>query len=1396
MEVTSGDSVALEESEVVSGVDPRVVDSEMLFESEEEVNLPSAEESEKMDSFLRRKIGSFNGEAPTNWHNFVGLFESVASAKRWDAFGREFLVELLSARLSGKARELWETWLQEDPTMLLDYSRLKKEFLGRFIGHQDPWEEVSTFLFLKMEGKESIETFITRFSVAEKNVTEEALKAARFYFALPVSIRELMTRHGGEWPMTSAGMKKLAIQMVNRDRSVHMGAAAKVGVVSLKTNRFKDLECFGCGEVGHIVSRCPRKNNPKEKSTDKVDETNFSIKTKDEKYAPLYLTVYFNVEGIIQEGKAMVDSGASSNFISAKMATELGVFRERLVRPRRLKLAAGDTSPWLSFKTEEIRMCSGHHEELLSFYIVPGLKESFILGAEWLKSHNPLIDWKAGTLKFSRCSCGRAADEDLIQAIVSRQPEQGELTVQRMEDVVDDESAELVNEILGEVLEVSTETRLPVNYQEFADVFSSELAKELPPLTNKYQCSIDFKPDAILPKPRKPFQLSRPESEALATYLKENLATGFIQKSQSPIAMGVFLVKKANGEFRTVVDFRPVNEIVVDNRNPIPCIEDIMTYLNDARIFSKIDLRGAYNLLRIRPGDEWKTAFVCSQGQFEYTVMPFGLKTAPAIFQSMMEDIFGDMLRSKVLIYLDDILIFSKNEEEHVEHVREVLKRLRKHRLLAKIEKCKFHCRLVDFLGYVISDQGISVAPSKAQSILDWPIPRNRRELKSFLGTANFNRKFIANFSTIAGPLLDLDSKAIKSVSASWTDECTDAFTSLKNAIANAPVLQHVNFNLPFIVETDASNFAVGAALLQPESEFSSTLRPVAYASRKLRAPERNYSVYDKELLGVVYAFSKWHQFLHGARFPVKVFTDHSNLQYFRTRQSINQRHLRWKTLLTNYDFRLFYRPGSENVLADGLSRRADWMENDTSHVDDSSMEEDSGVVLPSECWSESLNFTVIDNTEERSEILKQRHCSLVAGHFGVDRTYESIRKDFNWKNLKKDVKEFIAACSVCQKTKSSRQQQFGLLMPLPVAKGPWQSISLDYIVKLPLSCGFDSILVVVDRFTKMVHLIPCVESIDAVSTAELLLKNVFKLHGLPLDIVSDRGPQFVSKFWETVCSQLGIQRKMSSAAHPQTDGQTERINQTVEQYLRAFVNYQQDNWSELLHFAEMAMNNAVSGSTKLSPFELNFGFSPRFDFLVDIRTNDQVPAAQDYLNRLDDLWKMARGNLEDATIRMKKYADLNRKVHNFQVGDWVLLDTSHLNRKRPSRKLDYKRVGPFMILEKVNENAFRLKLPVGSRLHDVINVSRLQRFVPPINTDFNVEPVPEEIDGFEEFEVESILDQRIVNNSLEYLVKWRGYSELHNSWEPEANLGNSQEVLATFRHEQQRRSGVNGGGR
>jgi hypothetical protein len=428
--------------------------------------------------------------------------------------------------------------------------------------------------------------------------------------------------------------------------------------------------------------------------------------------------------------------------------------------------------------------------------------------------------------------------------------------------------------------------QIPKKYQEYADVFDKVKASVLPK-HRPYDCPIDLQPGQE--PPWGPiYNLSPTELEVLREYIEENLAHGFIRHSKSPAGAPIFFVKKKDGSLRLVVDYRGLNKVTIRNRYALPLISSLLERIGGAKHFTKIDLRGAYNLVRIRPGDEWKTAFRTRYGHFEYTVMPFGLTNAPAVFQHMANDVFRDFLDIFLIIYLDDLLIYSKTQEEHNIHVRKVLERLRKYGLYAKLEKCSFDSEQVEFLGYTISSKGIFMDPAKVKTILEWQPPRSVRDVQCFLGFANFYRKFIWNYSKIVLPLTQLTKKDQAFI---WTNEADTAFTQLKKAFTSAPILAHIDPEKPFTIEADASDFALGSILSQPGKDGQS--HPVAFHSRKFTAAEINYEVHDKELLAVVDSFEQWRHFLEGSPHQIIIYSDHKNLTYFQTARVLNRRQAR-----------------------------------------------------------------------------------------------------------------------------------------------------------------------------------------------------------------------------------------------------------------------------------------------------------------------------------------------------------------------------------------------------------------------------------------------------------------------------------------------------------------------
>ena len=362
-------------------------------------------------------------------------------------------------------------------------------------------------------------------------------------------------------------------------------------------------------------------------------------------------------------------------------------------------------------------------------------------------------------------------------------------------------------------------------------------------------------------------------------YLTECLAEGLIHPSRSPVAAGFFFVKKKGGDLRPCIDFRGLNNITTRNQYPLPLMSTNLEPLLQANIFTKLDLRNAYHLVRIREGDEWKTAFKTPRGHYEYLVMPFGLTNAPGVFQEMMNDILHDMLDIFVVLYLDDILVFSRSLEEHTQHVHLVIQRLLENRLYLKAEKCIFHAPSVEFLGLIVEGGQTRPDPRKIQSIVEWPQPTNRKQLQSFLGFSNFYRRFIRNYSQVAAPLTTLTSTLHP---FAWTPAASVAFADLKRRFTSAPILTNPDPSRPFVVEVDASDTGIGGVLSQ-QSAADQKLHPCAFFSRRYTPAETKYDIGNRELLAVVGAFEEWRHWLEGAEHPITVWTDHRNLTYLRT---------------------------------------------------------------------------------------------------------------------------------------------------------------------------------------------------------------------------------------------------------------------------------------------------------------------------------------------------------------------------------------------------------------------------------------------------------------------------------------------------------------------------------
>ena len=620
----------------------------------------------------------------------------------------------------------------------------------------------------------------------------------------------------------------------------------------------------------------------------------------------------------------MVDCGATALFISEKFVRENKIrtypfSREiplynidgsknragGITRFTRLRLVIGDSTEWRQFLITELG------------------PENLVLGLPWLRSVNPKIDWTKGTMRINSSSEiePRASIEQISTNRIQRRRwwKDGILedTSERLWCAAGyTYSQELAEKAGRQKPKRSIDEMIPDEYKRHAKVFSEAESERLPE-HKPYDHAIDLKPGTPETIRSKIYPMPVNEQEELDCFLEDSLRKGYITPSKSPIASPVFFVKKKDGRLRLVQDYRRLNDFTIKNRYPLPLASDIINRLRQARLFTKFDVRWGYNNIRIKAGDEWKAAFTTNRGLFEPQVMYFGLTNSPATFQSLMNTIFADLVAAgKVAVYLDDILIYSSTPEQHRQTTHEVLQRLSAHDLYLRPEKCEFDQPRVEYLGLIIREGEVSMDPIKVRAITDWPQPRTLRELRGFLGFANFYRRFIKNFARVARPLNDLTKKDTR---WHWDAPQKQAFHVLKHTFSRKPILAMWDPVRPTRIEVDASGFATGGVLLQQLDD--NLWHPVAYRSESMADAERNYEIYDKEMLAIIRALEDWRHYLEGLPHPFTIITDHQNLQFWRTTQNLTRRQARWSLYLSRFDFHLTHKPGSTNTQADPLSR-------------------------------------------------------------------------------------------------------------------------------------------------------------------------------------------------------------------------------------------------------------------------------------------------------------------------------------------------------------------------------------------------------------------------------------------------------------------------------------------
>ena len=667
---------------------------------------------------------------------------------------------------------------------------------------------------------------------------------------------------------------------------------------------------------------------------------------------------------------------------------------------------------------------------------------------------------------------------------------------------------------------------------EFSDVFQDPLPAGLPPERAEGH-SIHTEPGHP-PTFRQMYRLSPLEYRELEKQVAALLKSGILEPSQSPYGAPVLFVPKPNGRgLRLCVDYRALNLITIKNRCTIPRIDDLLDAVSGSQYFTSLDLTSGYHQILISEEDRPKTAFRTPFGHFQFKVFIEGLTNAPATFQTVMNSIFAPHIRKFVVVYLDDILIFSKTEAEHQGHVRLVLEILQREKFYASKAKSSFAQTEIQYLGHIVSAYGIRPDPKKVRAVQSWPVPKNVHNIRSFLGLCNYFRKFIDHYSTVAWSLTNLTKKA---VGWNWTGRCQYAFEELKRRLTVAPLFRTPNESKPYEVVTDASDLGLGAVLLQDG-------HPVAFESRKINSAELNYTVTKKEMLAVVHALRVWRCYLERAEFTV--FTDHVSNTFFQTQPTLSRRQARWSEFLQRFGiFKWEYRKGERNA-ADALSR-GDVTASLPQDVDSAkalpfgavfaaagvkssnreilnrmlsgqtrSVGKSQSALVPTfdlnpsllnsltissrslsekvqedATWADSNQLSttyeglvlkgnslivVPASAEElKTMIIAEYHDTAYAGHYGIEKTRKAVGRLFWWTSMAKDVTKYISTCVLCQRNKSRRHKPFGALQPLPVPEKPWHTVTFDFIVQLPeTKRKKNSICVFVDKLTKMHYILP-----------------------------------------------------------------------------------------------------------------------------------------------------------------------------------------------------------------------------------------------------------------------------------------------------------------------------------
>ena len=874
--------------------------------------------------------------------------------------------------------------------------------------------------------------------------------------------------------------------------------------------------------------------------------------------------------------------------------------------------------------------------------------------------------------------------------------------------------------------------------ENFLNSYRDIFAKDLSELsrTHLVKHKIQLMSDKPIQKP--PYRTSPMERRSMEKQVKEMLEAGIIRESHSPYSSPVVMIKKPNGTMRFCVDWRELNAITKRDSYPLPRVEDLMSAFTGSTYFSTLDMFSGYWQVPMAEEDIEKTAFVTQFGLFEFTVMGFGLNTAPETYQRMVDKLIGG-LRWKICVgYLDDIIIFSPSFETQLERLDLVFKPIRDGNLKLQPEKCQFFKRQIKYLGWMVNEDGTKPDPDKVRAISNYSVPTSVKELKRFLGMVGYYRQSIKSFSHIAEPLYRL---LRKSVSFLWTGEQQESFECLKQALCSAPVLCHYNPNLKVKLHCDASYDGIGYVLCHLINDQE---HPFHYGSRTLSQCEMNYGVTEIECLSVVWSITRNRHFLLGIKF--EVITDHHSLCWMLRAKDPSGRLCRWTLRLAEFDFTVTYKSGKSHLDVDALSRAP--LENSVDLSMDqfplyNATEIDLIKMQDSDEWCrkikdkllnnnqvklggkifdfvEGVLYRVIDDGHEkvyqlvvpkelRKEILHTMHDDPIGGHLGIVKCYSKMRLRYFWPKMFRSVRRYINRCMDCQTKKPSPGKPIGFGQLMEVPSIPWSTMGCDLLGRFPKSDHNKFyIIVCTDHATRYV-VTGALEDMKAETVAKFIIEKIVLVFGAPINILTDQGKNFTSALMQSVLHTMSTTHIRTSAYHPQTNAVVENFNKTLANGLSMYCNDDQTNWPDSLPYITFSYNTVEHQSTGFSPYRLLYGREPRYPIDALLRAPVLCQTSQNFAKTMEESRLLANEFIKNAQLKNKIAYDLKRTDNPFKVGDKVLVFTP-IRKVGKSEKLLHRYFGPFTIQEFTSPVNVRVISEVSNR-KDIVHISRLKRY-------------------------------------------------------------------------------------